>query len=106
MGDMHEGYVSKADLNSAIASWLQRDKYLHPYSKHKSIPISELRDIIETLRPSAVVPNWTDKWRVYTEDEEGNPLSWICPNCNEVVETKYNCCPECGIYLGTDGRKR
>lgn len=101
---MREEYVSKRDLNSAIASWLQNDKYLHPYSKHRSIPLSDVRDIIQTLQPSAVVPNWTDKWRVYTEDEDGNPLSWICPNCEEVVETKYNCCPECGIYLGADRR--
>lgn len=94
---MKEEYVSKANLNGAIDLWIETDKRIHPQSDQGKIPVSELRDLIRMLQPSNVVPDWSDKWQVYTEDEEGNPLSWFCPNCEEVVETKWKFCPECGI---------
>lgn len=37
-------------------------------------------------------------WIVYevANTEEEQPIAWQCPNCDEVVDCKYNFCPECG----------
>lgn len=94
---MQEEYVSKSNLNGAIDLWIKIDKSIHPWTDQEKISISELRDLIRMLQPSDVVKNYKDRWRVYTEDEEGNPLSWICQNCGEVVETMWAYCPICGI---------
>lgn len=41
------------------------------------------------------------KWEVYevANTEEEQPIAWKCPNCEEVVEVKYNFCPECGMDM-------
>lgn len=44
--------IDRKDLGAAIDNWLAIDRYYHPYSKQKTIPVSELVDIIKLL-PSA-----------------------------------------------------
>ena len=41
------------------------------------------------------------KWGVYevANTEEEQPIAWKCPNCEEVVEARYNFCPECGMDM-------
>ena len=41
------------------------------------------------------------KWEVYevANTDEEQPIAWRCPNCEEVVEVKYNFCPECGMDM-------
>lgn len=41
--------VEVDELKSAVKSWLATDKYYHPHSKGKTIPVSELLDIIDRL---------------------------------------------------------
>lgn len=50
---------------------------------------------------SAHKPRMTGKWRVYeVANCEGEPpIAWECPNCEEVVDTKWKFCPMCGLEM-------
>ena len=43
----------------------------------------------------------TGKWKVYeVANVDGEPpIAWQCPNCEEVVETLWKYCPECGLEM-------
>lgn len=41
--------ISRDELGAAIDNWLTIDRYYHPYSKQKTIPVSEVIDIIKLL---------------------------------------------------------
>ena len=45
-------------------------------------------------------------WEVYevANTDEEQPIAWKCPNCDEVVEVKYNFCPECGMDMRGEAR--
>ena len=51
-GSRMSDLIDRKDLGAAIDNWLAIDRYYHPYSKQKTIPVSELVDIIKLL-PSA-----------------------------------------------------
>lgn len=40
-------------------------------------------------------------WLIYeiANTEEEQPIAWECSNCGEVVDTKYNYCPNCGADM-------
>lgn len=44
-----EGTVTVENLKVWIDYWVKTDKYYHPFSKGKTIPISELLDLIDRL---------------------------------------------------------
>lgn len=54
------------------------------------------KEKIENLSPADVITNDRGHWLDYELDEDGNVLAWICPNCDEVVDTKWKYCPMCG----------
>lgn len=66
---------------------LPRDKFRTPDGK--SIDIIDLQDIKNLFAGEG-------KWLVYEIDWDDNPIAWSCSNCGEVVDVKYNYCPECG----------
>lgn len=44
--------ISVDELKEWISCWLVVDKYYHPYSNNKNIPISELYDILDRIPES------------------------------------------------------
>lgn len=41
------------------------------------------------------------KWLIYevANIEEEQPVAWECSNCEEIVDVKYNFCPNCGADM-------
>jgi len=45
----HGDLVDVNELESWIENWFYKERYYHPYSKGKTIPTEELRDIIKSV---------------------------------------------------------
>ncbi len=57
-------------------------------------------DIIEKINNMSTIM-YQGHWKVYDVDdsEEETPIAWECPNCGEVVDTKWDFCPICGMDM-------
>lgn len=83
--------ISRKDLGAAIDNWLAIDRYYHPYSKQKTIPVSELVDIIKLL-PSA---QRKGKW-IYLNGLD----AFECSVCGrQMVRNIFDYCPWCGAEM-------
>ena len=51
--------------------------------------------------PTIELNNIQAYWLIYeiANTEEEQPIAWECSNCGEVVDTKYNYCPNCGAGM-------
>ena len=58
----------------------------------------------EAIPAADVVERTTGKWRVYetANTEEEQPIAWECSECEEVVDCKYDYCPNCGADMRGD----
>ena len=74
--------IDRKELGAAIDNWLAIDRYYHPYSKQKTIPVSELVDIIKLL-PSAQPEYRMDEW--CTDCKEYDQEKHCCPRFNHVI---------------------
>lgn len=45
----HGDLVDVDDLEEWIENWFEKDRYYHPFSKGKTIPTEELRDIFKSV---------------------------------------------------------
>lgn len=52
--EWHGRLVDENEVKDWVESWLYVNKYYHPYSRSKSIPVSELYDVLQ--RMDAAVP--------------------------------------------------
>lgn len=82
--------INRKDLGAAIDNWLTIDRYYHPYSKQKTIPVSELIDIIKllpTTEPEIVRCNEC-KW--YQTINLFGTKATVCKRmCCEVAEYEF-----------------
>lgn len=94
---MSDDLISRKELGAAIDNWLAIDRYYHPYSKQKTIPVSELIDIIKLLPSAQRTGRWIDdelmcKARCSVCGEEFSWMDndmdrfWFCPNCGARME--------------------
>lgn len=100
--------ISREQAISWIECWLGLHKYYHPYSKCKTIPTSEVLDILKRV-PSA---EKTGKWLM----TEGYPHKVYCSECYATLipnvewfktyNIASNYCPNCGSQMGEVNDKR
>ena len=79
-----------------IYNWRDKNKYYHPLSKNKTIPISEVIDILEGVPSAEKTGEWID-----TIEHDG----WSCSNCGCSITKrygKYSYCPYCGAIMQGD----
>ena len=91
-------YIDADNLKKSVESWLEFDKYYHPYSKGVNIPTSEVYDIIETEPTADVKPVVKGKWLYKGLDFEIDSL-YQCSACKHYHWSKSNYCPNCGADM-------
>lgn len=93
--------IDRKQAISWIECWLGLHKYYHPYSKCKTMPTSEVLDILNRV-PSA---EKTGKW--IEQDDEYNDTIYQCSVCGEEFVTiegtpadnLWYYCPNCGARM-------
>lgn len=99
--------ISRKDLGAAIDAWLSIDRYYHPYSKQKTMPVSEIVDIIRQMPGENDVRRkgrwvWYDEIRAYSCSE---CHKYQYSNTLEVLSKDFRFCPYCGAEMeDIDGR--
>ncbi len=84
-----------------INNWRDKNKYYHPLSKNKTIPISEVIDILEGAPSAEKTGRWIE------QDDEYNDTIYQCSVCGEEFVTiegtpadnLWNYCPCCGARM-------
>lgn len=87
---MSDDLISRKELGAAIDNWLAIDRYYHPYSKQKTIPVSELIDIIKLL-PSA---QRTGRW---LKNDNG---TYSCDQCHSWIPNEQHYYARYCIFCG------
>ena len=85
--------ISREDAISWIECWLGLHKYYHPYSKCKTMPTSEVLDILNRVPSAEKTGEWID-----SIEHDG----WFCSKCGYQITSrygKYNYCPNCGSQM-------
>ena len=93
-------YIDADNLKKSVESWLELDKYYHPYSKGVNIPTSEVLDLIETEPTADVRENVKGEW-IYKNDNIAIPTGyWECSICGKgKLLYEQNFCPNCGADM-------
>ena len=113
----NQDLISKDVLKEYITGWLNMDKYYHPYSQGKTIPTSEILDLIDSVPVVDIDKEvWNrsnellEKRLTYLGSSKGEWIDhsitfWECPNCGYLLE---KCCPNCQteIVLPNSSDKR
>ena len=98
-------FINAENLKKSVESWLELDKYYHPYSKGVNIPTSEVLDLIETEPTADVRENAHGIWREVRN--VGETSNWECSVCGCVIadvpndddHPLYAYCPCCGADM-------
>lgn len=80
--------ISRQEAIDAINQWIEMDKYYHPYSKGKTILVSEAIDEIQRLPSAQKTGKWVQKTFTYR-----------CSACQEDSEWPSEYCPWCGARM-------
>lgn len=56
---------------------------------------------VRAMKKAAVVNDLKAWWKVceVSNHDGETPIAWECSNCDEIVEYKYNFCPDCGADM-------
>ena len=113
----NQDLISKDVLKEYITGWLNMDKYYHPYSQGKTIPTSEILDLIDRVPVVDIDKEvWNrsnellEKRLTYLGSSKGEWIDegvngWKCDKCGYGVlrYNNTNFCPNCGVRMGMRG---
>ena len=94
-------YIERKDVIDTIENFIEMDKYYHPYSRGKIIPIPEMVSRVNDIPAADVQPVVHGKWipRILPLNKEGNECSACLAISVGAMKPYY--CPNCGAKMSS-----
>lgn len=94
--------ISRKDAIEWVQNILTVDRYYHPHSKSRNVPIDEVIDSLERV-PSI---NKIKSGRWTHEDRYSATYKYRCSECGAHHRARYDYCPSCGARMDAERKEK